>query len=259
MESPLPEINFFNKIIQLDQIDSTNTFLKEDKFDDRTIAYTFHQTAGRGREGKSWFCFPDKSLALSIKLIDSVLMQEPLWGIAAVSLAIKSVLDKYLIEPCWIKWPNDIFIKNKKICGILSECSVYDNSSQLVIGFGVNINSDFNELSVIEKPSTSLFVETGIIFKLTEFTFEIIQSLSYYLSKIIQENDLASVRTMWRENARLIGYTGTWYFNGNEIHGVITDINDDGSIKIEHEYGNEDIYAGDIVVEYPQLKQTEGL
>lgn len=136
--------------------------LKEKKFKDRTLVYSFNQTKGRGREDKIWVDFKNKNLALSFLFTKNILPGN-VWYIAATSL---SMLDLLKIETGirnpWIKWPNDIYINDKKIAGILAE-TVWENQNiaKLIIGIGININLTLDDIKSIDKEATSTFIETG--------------------------------------------------------------------------------------------------
>ncbi|MFT4737957.1 MAG: BirA family biotin operon repressor/biotin-[acetyl-CoA-carboxylase] ligase [Cyclobacteriaceae bacterium] len=110
------------------------------------VLWTDHQTAGRGQRGNGWQADPGKNLLASISLVPRWLAIQDQYLLNVFSaLAIRECLQQYTDYPVMIKWPNDIYIKERKITGILVETSISSSHLELVIlGFGVNVNqADF--------------------------------------------------------------------------------------------------------------------
>lgn len=134
------------KIIKLDAIDSTNSFLKElaqnSVLEDYTIVVTQNQTSGRGQMNNAWHSEPNKNLTFSLftRFKTLSIEQQPYLNFA-VSLAIFEVLKKMSVPDLAIKWPNDIMSGNRKICGILIETTFTQHRiKNTVIGIGLNVN-----------------------------------------------------------------------------------------------------------------------
>ena len=123
-----------------DTISSTNDYLlKEEKSKDKDlkICIAEEQTKGRGRRGKSWISPKFKNIYLSLS---SYLKKEDLSGLSiAVAVSVSIVLRKFNVTSL-IKWPNDLLVGNKKICGILIETTKVDELTKVVIGIGINVN-----------------------------------------------------------------------------------------------------------------------
>ena len=114
------------KIIKLDAIDSTNSFLKKkssnQEIDDFTTVYTQNQFKGRGRATKQWISEPNKNIALSLfKRIKKTDLEHIFLLNVIASISILELLEKYLVKDVKVKWPNDVMVKNKKISGVLIE------------------------------------------------------------------------------------------------------------------------------------------
>lgn len=151
------------EIIELEEIDSTNSYAKSniDLFVDGTIIHARRQTNGRGRLNRSWVDLGDGNLFLSIVLKPSDSFNEIYPNITQyLSVVLCKVLESYGINP-QIKWPNDVLINGKKIAGILSETVMQGSGFKgLVLGIGVNLNSDYDKLnSIPDKIATSLNLE----------------------------------------------------------------------------------------------------
>ena len=171
------------KIIKLDAIDSTNSFLKDkssmQEIDDFTIVYSQNQFKGRGRTTKDWISEPNKNIAFSLfKRFKKTKSEHFFLLNVIVSISILELLKKYSIKNAHVKWPNDIMIKNKKISGILIENKMKKNNLiNSVIGIGININQEkFTDIM----HATSIINETG--------SFSNIDSLATELAVIIKSN-----------------------------------------------------------------------
>ncbi|MFA5575107.1 MAG: biotin--[acetyl-CoA-carboxylase] ligase [Brumimicrobium sp.] len=142
-------------------VSSTNDYalekMKSGEIKSGTVIVADHQTSGKGQRGKSWISAPGESLMMSIAA------DLDLWDIKnvvslnhIVSLAIQNFLLNF-IEDTRIKWPNDIMVNDKKICGILIESKVSMTKRHSVVGIGLNLNQESFELN----RATSFYIETG--------------------------------------------------------------------------------------------------
>lgn len=136
------------KIIKLDAIDSTNTFLKElcygNSVDDFTIVITNNQTKGRGQMSTVWNSKIGKNLTFSIVTkFDDLSIDNQFYISKCISLAIYETLSAFLSVKIAIKWPNDILAEHQKICGVLIENSVKKSKiNHSIIGIGLNVNQE---------------------------------------------------------------------------------------------------------------------
>ena len=158
-------------IIKLDAIDSTNSYLKkiilEKDISDYTIVTANFQTEGKGQLGYMWESEDSKNLLCSIYKKDLGIKVEDQFVLSMlVSLSIIRTLEKLNLPKLYIKWPNDIMSDNKKICGMLIENMVKQNSiKESVIGIGLNVNQDtFKNLP----NATSIKKIKGVAFNIDE-------------------------------------------------------------------------------------------
>jgi BirA family biotin operon repressor/biotin-[acetyl-CoA-carboxylase] ligase len=134
-----------NLIVRLEVIDSTNNYAKqqirEDELAEGTVFLTYEQTSGRGQQKNIWESEPRQNLLFSIVLCpDFVEMRRQFQLSKVVSLGIYGAINKY-VSGVKIKWPNDIYVGDRKLCGILIENSVMNGVlSNSVIGIGLNVN-----------------------------------------------------------------------------------------------------------------------
>lgn len=136
-----------DNIFYIKETESTNNLLREmsrkQKLPEGFMVYTDFQTAGKGQPGNSWESERGKNALFSILLYpENIKINKQFILSQLTCLAIKHVLDKYTDEIA-IKWSNDIYWKEKKICGILIENSLMrDKIDKCIIGIGLNINQE---------------------------------------------------------------------------------------------------------------------
>ena len=168
-----------------DTISSTNDYLltkEKNKNKDIKICIAEEQTKGRGRRGKSWISPKFKNIYFSL---NSYLKKEDLSGLSiAVALSVSKVLTKINLTSS-IKWPNDLLVGNKKICGILIETAKEDELTKVVIGIGINVNMEHSEL--IDQEWTSIKLEKKQSVDRNSIITEMINQLCVTLNKFEQE------------------------------------------------------------------------
>ena len=130
-------------VLRFDSIDSTNTeALRQARLGagEGLCIVARRQTAGRGRHGRMWSSPKDAGLYLSVILRPAMEARFlPLLTLGA-AVAVSDTLSELGVEPD-IKWPNDIFVNEKKICGILAESTDTDDGLAVVVGIGINLTS----------------------------------------------------------------------------------------------------------------------
>ena len=168
-----------------DTISSTNDYLlrkEKNKNKDIKICIAEEQTKGRGRRGKSWISPKFKNIYFSL---NSYLKKEDLSGLSiAVALSVSEVLTKINVMSL-IKWPNDLLVGNKKICGILIETAKEGELTKVVIGIGINVNMEYSEL--IDQEWTSIKLEKKQSVDRNSIITEMINQLCITLNKFEQE------------------------------------------------------------------------
>lgn len=152
------------KIIEFDELESTNKFALENisKYESGTIIRAHRQLSGRGRFERKWISDNKNNCYITIILKPDIKYQKSFQNITQyLSIVLCQELLRQGINAS-IKWPNDVLVNGKKIAGILSETSFSgDKFNGLVVGVGVNLNSDQKEMSEIDIPATSMKIELG--------------------------------------------------------------------------------------------------
>jgi BirA family biotin operon repressor/biotin-[acetyl-CoA-carboxylase] ligase len=160
-----------SKRIFIDKVSSTNThssfLIRKGNVQEGTIVHTNFQTAGRGQPGNTWESQYGKNLLFSIILYPLSVKADKQFIISKmISLGIRDYLTKIIPGVC-IKWPNDIYVRNDKIAGILIENAIVKNEIENTIaGIGLNVNQDKFSRAVLN--ATSLKKITGKEFVLDD-------------------------------------------------------------------------------------------
>jgi BirA family biotin operon repressor/biotin-[acetyl-CoA-carboxylase] ligase len=228
-----------SNLIFCDNLTSTNTrasaLLKENDLPEGTVIYSDFQTAGRGQPGNRWESEKGKNLLLSIILYPESVMPEEQFLISMIlSLGICDFIDRHLAESK-VKWPNDIYIKDDKIAGLLIENSLLGDKIECSIaGIGLNINQE--KFPVEIRNPMSLKMRTGKEYDRDECLRQLLSDLDNRYKQLLYgdrrsiQNDYVSRLYRFRELHK--------YREGNRIFaGRITGISVSGIISIEEENG----------------------
>jgi BirA family biotin operon repressor/biotin-[acetyl-CoA-carboxylase] ligase len=235
------------RYILLHETASTNTYLSRmaSILPSGTVIYTTNQSAGRGQRGNSWESEPGKNVTFSILIKNpAVEIKRQFYISEAVSVAITEVLSKH--APCInIKWPNDIYYNDSKLCGILIENSLLANAiDYTIIGIGINVNQ---EKFVSDAPNPiSLKNITGETYDVETILHEVCECIEQKCDfSNASDSDLAVLHS---------SYLNCLYrFDGNEhefalpdgthFNATIVDVKPDGMFCLRHSDGTEHQYA----------------
>jgi BirA family transcriptional regulator, biotin operon repressor / biotin---[acetyl-CoA-carboxylase] ligase len=250
-----PPITLMNDyhLLSYDVLDSTNAEARRlagGGASHGAVIWAKRQTDGRGRMGREWVS-PEGNLYVSIllevpKLSDS-LTQLSFLAADAVAETLESMVDDAVDVRC--KWPNDVLVNGKKLCGILLESfSTIDaygkNRHWVVVGIGINI--DYFPENVLF-PATSMkalgveLVSAKIV--LSRLIYNFIHHYDHWMKK-----GFTSVRTAWLKRAHMLGHRVQVQVANTAINGVFEGINETGAMLV-HESGGriQEILAGDVV------------
>ena len=252
---PLLETELIGRnIIYFDSIDSTNMYIKREAdagLEDGTVVIADEQTAGRGRLGRGWVSSRGKGIWMSVLLrpqIDpSDASKLTLAAACAVCRGIRTVCG---LEAA-IKWPNDIVIGGKKVCGILTEMNAeMDGINYLVVGIGINANleaDDFGE--ELKQLATSLRIELGNNIERKYLAAAVINELDKIYGSFVRSGNIADIMPEYRESSAVIGKQVRLLQKGSELIGKAVGINEDGQLIIELEDGTrKEVMSGEVSV-----------
>lgn len=239
-------------VLYLDETDSTNVQAKklgEAEGKHGTLIVSDRQTAGKGRRGRGWDSPSGASIYMSILLRPDILPDKAPMLTLVMALAVARAVREITGEEAGIKWPNDIVLNKKKICGILTEMSAeIDYINHVVIGVGINVNTeDFPE--EIKKTATSLFIETGKKWKRSEFIAAVMKYFEEYYEIFLKTQNLKMLQEIY--NGFLVNKDAQVRVlePGNEFDGCALGINETGELLVRKSDGEiTKIYAGEVSV-----------
>ena len=193
--------------------------------EDFLAVYTFNQTKGRGQYGDSWENLPEENLAYSFALKTKNINVSDTCFNFYTAILVRDFIANLTKTEVKIKWPNDLILKNKKICGMLFEKS----KNYFVVGIGINIlQENFKNLP----KAGSVLSQTGLSFELKAFTESLHQYLFEHLvQKEIPNNILELYHLhLYRKNEVSV-------FEKNEVrqNGIIKNVDETGHIWIDLE------------------------
>ncbi len=170
------------KIIYLEEVDSTNRYLKNMEFDDSVLVFCEKQTNGYGQYERSWYKDEKDSIAFSYKYNSLFLIDETY--IKKITQRFSELINSYFGINTYVKIPNDIYFNDKKLCGVLVETKYFnDKLESIIIGIGLNINNEkFPE--EIKEIATSIYMETKRRYSINDFRNYLCK---YFEDKIIKE------------------------------------------------------------------------
>ena len=222
------------KIIQLEKVSSTNDYalklLSKSTAEEGTIICANSQTMGKGLAGNGWESQTGKNLTISIILKPSFLNPSKQFYISKViALSVHDFLSDQL-KNVRIKWPNDIYVNNDKIAGILIENSVIGSKLEYSIaGIGVNINQREFPPTLINPGS--LLKETGKTFDLGKLLDNLIHYLNlYYL--LLLNGKYTEIDTKYLSHIYRFREIHSFKTQGGIIKGRISDIKESGQLEI---------------------------
>ena len=185
------------EILCFKSLDSTNIKAKElaeAGYPSGTMVVAEHQTAGRGRRGRSWTSEEGTGIFMSLILRPEILPEKASMLTLICALAVSAGISQVTGQEVLIKWPYDIVMNGKKICGILTEMSLVSAKiHHIVVGIGINVsNRQFPE--EISQVAGSLYTETGAYFSREKIIAAILENFERYYDFFQRTEDLSLVK-----------------------------------------------------------------
>lgn len=226
-------------IIQLDSVDSTNNYAAKElltkSLNEGTVFVAACQQAGRGTGVASWESATGLNLTFSVVLYPKqVPISRQFFISKAISLGVADFLSHY-VKGVSIKWPNDIYVGDKKIAGILIETAITGGKfSRAIVGIGLNINQ---EVFVSDAPNpVSLKNLTGESYDLTVLLKDLCENLDKRYSSLVR-GGFASIHSDYQELLYKRGLWARYSADEEEFDGMILEVEPDGRLLIETREG----------------------
>jgi BirA family biotin operon repressor/biotin-[acetyl-CoA-carboxylase] ligase len=232
-----------------EEADSTNSALldKLNKYTiNGTVFFTEKQLKGRGRKNRPWYSAKELNLLFSILLSNKKYITEnPVLLNFAASLAVGNALENLYQLKVELKWPNDVLINGKKLCGILIESTSEGNKiERLVIGLGINVNQTMFQGSY-SIPPTSVRLEINENADRERLLAEILNNFEELLLVLIESPE--NILKDWKQRCNMIGDKIS-ITEGEEVkYGIFEDVDENGFLLLKDNNGRiEKIHYGDV-------------
>jgi len=235
------------EILYFDETDSTNSEAKrKSHYPDKTVFIADVQTSGRGRRGRQWISGGGRGVWMSILLKPGKATDKIPQITLAAGLAVCRALKKFGIAS-GIKWPNDIVVNGKKICGILAEmCNGEGNEVCVIVGIGINVNFEsFPE--EIKNVATSVFLETNKKNSRCEIIAAVLEEFWKIYAEFLAGNSEKNIAEYKKECASL-GKMVRVILPDDEFEAYASDINEKGEIVVEKDGEKIALNSGEVSV-----------
>lgn len=227
---------------------------EKDECQHGTTVVTMSQTAGRGRLGRSWFAPPGKTLAISVLLHPSALFAPESFGWLPLiaGLAMTRAVQEFARGSAssvrvGLKWPNDVLVNDRKVCGILCEQSP---DGSVIVGAGLNLSLDLAELPTVH--SSALLLETGtlpdpdtVLADYLSQLLELCQLLDIANGDAVASGILPQVRAACQTIGSLVRVELS---GGKSLFGVAEGLDENGRLSLRSADGTQRVVtAGDVI------------
>lgn len=245
------------KLYYLDSTGSTNNDAKRmgEEGDPHGAAVVADiQTAGKGRRGRSWQSLPGTSLSFTILLRPDFAPDKASMITLVMALSVAEAVEETTGAAAGIKWPNDIVMNRKKICGMLTEMTMtpeMDEIQYVVVGAGINVNNaspeEFHE--DVRPNATSLRIETGRMYNRAQLLDRVLLRFEENYGIFLETLDLSGLRERYQAHLLNMGAQVRVLDPAGEYTGTAEGIDMQGELIVVKENGERTpVYAGEVSV-----------
>jgi BirA family biotin operon repressor/biotin-[acetyl-CoA-carboxylase] ligase len=208
------------------------------------------QSRGKGRFQRLWYSPPGVNIYTSVILRPEIESFKASQIPIMAGVAVAQVLENFCPGKIKLKWPNDVLLNEKKVCGILSQAKIIGGKIDfIVLGIGINVNIGYNQFSEeLRDSSSSLVMETGKEISRQELIISIYENLEKWYKHLLRKG-FDEIKKRWLEMTPMIGQSVQVVFNDETIRGKATGLDSDGSLILVGD-GNKEIKvsAGDATI-----------
>ncbi len=226
-----------------DETDSTNERAKASGEIEGSVFIAEVQNHGKGSRGRGWVSPRGTGIWHSILLKPDIPPSE----VSQITLVAGLAVWKAIGMDAKIKWPNDIVIGTKKVCGILTEMSAEtDMVHYVVCGIGINVNTE-NFDAEIKHRATSMYIESGDKQIRNDIIARELNYFEYYYKKFL-EGGLGAILDEYKENCVTIGRDVTVIYKKENVTGKAADIDENGALVVDTASGTIRVTSGEVSV-----------
>jgi BirA family biotin operon repressor/biotin-[acetyl-CoA-carboxylase] ligase len=233
-EWSLPTNHVGRRVLVFDQLDSTSTLaqsLADNPANDGLAILAAEQSAGRGQYGRTWQAPPGSSMLLSVLLFPPPALLRPAVLTAWAAVSVGELIQCLSGLQARIKWPNDVYLRGRKVCGILIE-----QCQGVVAGIGLNLNQTAEDFARAELPlAGSLRMFVSITFDHRDVARQLLTQLDEEYQRLLR-GDLATLEACWKWRVGLLGKRVRVEGLQEEVHGRLLEQGFDG-LELQTEAG----------------------
>lgn len=210
------------RVLWFDRVDSTNSLAARyalDSANDGMVFLADEQTAGRGKQGRTWLSPPGSSILCSVLLFPPASLRRPVILTTLAAVAICETIYQSTTLQAAIKWPNDVLVKGRKVCGVLVE-----QGHGTVIGIGLNVNTPADAFSAAQlNQAGSLSMFAGRELDRGEIAQTLIRQLDLTYADLQNGHD-ADLESRWRWHSGLLGKEVILLSRGQTYRGRLLEL-----------------------------------
>ena len=207
-----------------------------------------YQSAGRGRFTRRWSAPPDSAITMSILICPEFSPQKAPMLTLVMGLSVAQAVAELGLE-VGIKWPNDVVVSRKKICGILTEMTMkQDKIGCAVIGVGINVNMESFPEEMADK-ATSLYLESGHPFDRAQVVGLVMKHFEENYEKFVETEDLSGLKPDYEKLLANLNQPVRVLDQNDPYEGIARGINAGGELLVERADGTvEEVNSGEVSV-----------
>jgi BirA family biotin operon repressor/biotin-[acetyl-CoA-carboxylase] ligase len=239
-------------VIWFDRLDSTNAYLHAEleagrRVEDRTVVAAHCQTQGKGRRGRAWIAPAGENITASLYREFCSDRQQIVSLPLVMGLGVCRGLENLGICP-QLKWPNDLLLDQKKLCGILAECvSVDQGVLGVILGVGANVNLTAAQTKNIDQPATSLRIATGREWSVPAVLAAMMRGANEALDEW-QTGGFAAILPQWLSRSADMGRPITVTDTGRlAVSGTFAGLGETGQLLLtQPDHTVREVWSGDV-------------
>ena len=241
---------FGKKIFSFQSIDSTNNrarVLAVGGEREGTLVVAEEQTAGRGRQGRTWVASAGENLMFSLILRPGIPPDKLNILPLGIAVAVAHGVQRFTSLPVYCKWPNDLLLHGRKFAGILMESALNTRGFEYVIvGIGVNVNQETFP-DPLQQRATSLALHAGHHLDRIGLLRAILESLEKEYDSY-DSGGIENILPSWLALAPIIGKRITAEMQGVTVSGTVSGISSGGGLQLHTDAGDLTLLAGDVTI-----------
>ncbi|PTW60411.1 BirA family biotin operon repressor/biotin-[acetyl-CoA-carboxylase] ligase [Breoghania corrubedonensis] len=226
----------------LTQVDSTNRLMSDLQSNGAGTGLAVvaaHQTAGKGKAKRFWFSKPGKGIGCSLLLRPDRPLEEISQFTLVLGVAVAEAIRQTTGVPATVKWPNDILVDGRKLCGILCELVLTDEGemANVIAGIGINVNMLADDIPPeLEGIATSLAIESGRATNERDLLEALFNQIEIWTARWEAEG-FGPIRDAWIARSCTIGREILFDAGDGRLEGTATDLGFDGSLSVRDRSG----------------------